>query len=49
MILPWHAFLTGLVGGMMYYFSRLLLWRVRVDDPCVAISVHGFPVPVDSD
>jgi Amt family ammonium transporter len=41
-VLPWHAFLTGLVGSAFFYAGRRLLWSVHIDDPCDTISVHGF-------
>jgi len=43
-ILPWHAFCTGFGGGVFSYSGRLLLWRLMIDDPCDAISIHGFSV-----
>jgi len=29
-VLPWHAFCTGLTGGFFFYGGRLLLWYVWV-------------------
>ena len=41
-VLPWHAFVTGLVGSAFFYAGRRLLWSLHIDDPCDSISVHGF-------
>ena len=44
LVLPWHALITGFVGGIFYNCGRKLLWYLHVDDPCDAISVHLFVV-----
>ena len=41
-VLPWHAFLTGLVGSVFFYGGRRLLWWLHIDDPGDAIGVNGF-------
>jgi len=38
---PWAAFVTGLIGGMVYYGFHRLLLALKIDDPLDASSVHG--------
>lgn len=36
-----HAFLVGLIAGVLVVFSVLFFDRIKIDDPVGAISVHG--------
>lgn len=37
---PWAALLIGVIGGVIYYYSVLILERLRVDDVVLAAPVH---------
>ncbi|KAG7669972.1 hypothetical protein KSW81_008112 [Nannochloris sp. 'desiccata'] len=40
---PWAAFITGIIGGAVYFgSSKLILHVMKVDDPLDAIAVHAF-------
>jgi ammonium transporter, Amt family len=39
---PWAAVVIGLIAGVFYLISSNFLIRIRVDDACDAIPVHGF-------
>mmetsp|Transcript_28080 Transcript_28080/g.41750 ORF Transcript_28080/g.41750 Transcript_28080/m.41750 type:complete len:470 (-) Transcript_28080:339-1748(-) len=39
---PEAAFVIGLIGGVIYYFSALLLLRLQIDDVVNASPVHMF-------
>jgi ammonium transporter, Amt family len=40
---PWAGFITGVIGGFVYYgSSKLILHTMKVDDPVDAIAVHFF-------
>ena len=40
-VAPWAASIIGIVAGFLVVASVLFWDRVKVDDPCGAISVHG--------
>ena len=37
---PWSAMLIGIIAGIIFTFSRLLVLKLQIDDPLDAISVH---------
>ena len=39
---PWAAVLIGTVSGVVYLVASSMLIRLRIDDACDAIPVHGF-------
>jgi ammonium transporter, Amt family len=39
---PWAAVVTGSIAGVFYLLASRLLIRIRIDDACDAIPVHGF-------
>ncbi len=42
-VAPWAAIVIGLVaGGLVCFCVEMLDHRFKIDDPCGAISVHGF-------
>lgn len=40
-VLPWAAFLIGIIGAFIYYGSHHLILKLKIDDPLDAFSVHG--------
>ena len=40
-VLPWHAVLIGVFGGIVYMIGSRLELRLKIDDPLDAFSVHG--------
>jgi Amt family ammonium transporter len=38
---PWAAVIIGIVSGIVYLLASHLLIRMRIDDACDAIPVHG--------
>jgi ammonium transporter, Amt family len=38
---PWAAMVTGAIAGVLYLLGSKLLIRLRLDDACDAIPVHG--------
>ena len=40
-MLPWHAVLIGVFGGIVYMIGSRLELRLKIDDPLDAFSVHG--------
>jgi Amt family ammonium transporter len=41
LVLPWAAFLIGILGALVYYASHHLMLKLHIDDPLDAASVHG--------
>ena len=39
---PFAAVIIGMIAGVLYLLSSQLLIRLRIDDACDAIPVHGF-------
>jgi Amt family ammonium transporter len=37
---PWAAFVVGIVGGALFFYSARLLDRLRIDDVVLAVPVH---------
>uniref|UniRef100_A0A7S4EW55 Ammonium transporter AmtB-like domain-containing protein n=3 Tax=Chrysotila carterae TaxID=13221 RepID=A0A7S4EW55_CHRCT len=41
-ITPWYSFTVGILGGFVYFgASKLMVHKLRVDDPLDAFAVHG--------
>jgi len=40
-VAPWEAVIIGLIGGLLYVGSSLLLNKLKVDDVVDAFAVHG--------
>ena len=40
-MVPWEAFIIGLIGGIIACSGTVLFDRLKIDDPVGAISVHG--------
>lgn len=38
---PVESILIGAIGGIVMYMGVLLLWKLKIDDPVGAVSVHG--------
>ena len=38
---PWAAVIIGTVAGVIYLMASIMLVRLRIDDACDAIPVHG--------
>lgn len=38
---PWAAVLIGAIGGIIVYYSMIILDKLKIDDPVFVISVHG--------
>jgi ammonium transporter, Amt family len=39
---PWAAVVIGTIAGVVYLLASELLLRLRIDDACDAVPVHGF-------
>jgi len=39
---PYIAIVIAMIGGAVYYYSSMLLKKLRIDDPLDASPVHGF-------
>jgi len=40
-VLPWHAMLIGIIGGLVYIGGSRLELKLKIDDPLDAFAVHG--------
>lgn len=38
---PWAAFIIGLVGGLVYWWCRKIILRLKIDDPLSVFPLHG--------
>lgn len=43
----WGAFVIGILGGMMMVFANRVLYKLRIDDPVDAISIHFVELQVN--
>ncbi len=38
---PWHAFIIGIIGSILYLLTSKLLIKLKIDDPLDVFAVHG--------
>jgi len=37
---PWSAMIIGMVAGVVFTFSQILVLKFHIDDPLDAVAVH---------